>query len=63
MVEKLLARGADKVARASLRKFLDWNEQPRWHEVRDVTAAEWGQRFPEKNWVNAEALQALIAAS
>jgi len=46
-----------------LRKFLDWNEQPRWHEVRDVTAAEWGQRFPEKNWVNAEALQALIAAS
>jgi hypothetical protein len=59
MVEKLLRRGSAKDARASLRKFLDWIEKPRWHEVRDVTPAEWGQRFPEKNWVNSEALQLL----
>ncbi len=52
----LLERGATKDARASLRKFLDWIENPRWHEARDVTAAEWGRGFPEKSWVNAEAL-------
>jgi hypothetical protein len=52
----LLERGAEKDARASLRKFLDWIENPRWHEARDVTAAEWGRGFPETDWVNAEAL-------
>jgi ankyrin repeat protein len=60
MVQKLLLRGSAKDARASLRKFLDWIENPRWHEARDVTAAEWGQHFPEKNWVNAEALGVLV---
>jgi ankyrin repeat protein len=63
MAEKLLARGSDKEARASLRKFLDWIEKPRWHEARNVTAAEWGQQFPERNWVNPEALQLLAEAS
>jgi ankyrin repeat protein len=53
----LLDRGARKEARANLRKFLDWNERPRWHEARNVTAAEWGHGFPEKNWVNADALR------
>jgi hypothetical protein len=31
----------------------------RWHEAREVTAAEWGRLFPEKSWVNIEALQLL----
>lgn len=59
MTRALLDRGATKNARASLRKFLDWTESPRWHAAPDVTAAEWGLGFPEKNWVNAEALRLL----
>jgi hypothetical protein len=58
----LLERGAAKHARASLRKFLDWIENPRWHEARDVTAAEWGRAFPETGWVNTEALRLLDQA-
>jgi ankyrin repeat protein len=59
MTGMLLERGAAKDTRASLRKFLDWTEKPRWHEARNVTAAEWGHRFPDKGWVNTEALQLL----
>lgn len=55
----LLRHGAAKEARASLRKFLDWVETPRWHEARDVTAAGWARGFPEKFWVNGEALRLL----
>jgi hypothetical protein len=57
MTGALLERGADKDVRVNLRKFLDWCEQPRWHEARNVTAAEWAQTFPEKGWVNQEALK------
>lgn len=56
---RLLEHGADKKARASLRKFLDWTENPRWHDARDVTAAEWARGFPEQGWVNADALPLL----
>jgi ankyrin repeat protein len=59
MTGKLLERGATRDARASLRKFLDWIANPHWHEARDVTAAEWGREFPEKGWVNSEALRLL----
>lgn len=59
MTRALLQHGADTGARANLRKFLDWIEEPRWHEARQVTAAEWGSGFPEKNWVNSEALRLL----
>jgi ankyrin repeat protein len=59
MTRALLERGAAKDARANLRKFLDWTESPRWHEARDVTAAEWGRGFPDQGWVNKEALQLL----
>lgn len=59
MTRALLERGAAKDLRAGLRKFLDWIEKPRWHEARDVTAAEWGRGFPETGWVNAEALRLL----
>jgi hypothetical protein len=55
----LLERGAAKDARASLRKFLDWIENPRWHEAREVTAAEWARGFPEQGWVNTAALPLL----
>ena len=40
MARKLVEKGAQTKARASLRKFLDWCETPRWHEARDVTALE-----------------------
>jgi hypothetical protein len=55
----LLERGARTNVRASLRKFLDWCEEPRWHVARDVTAEEWGRGFPEKGWVNEAALRIL----
>ncbi|MDB6038566.1 MAG: ankyrin repeat protein [Verrucomicrobiales bacterium] len=57
MAQKLVERGASRTARASLRKFLDWCETPRWHEAHEVTPAEWGRSFPEKGWVNAEAMR------
>jgi hypothetical protein len=59
MTRTLLERRAAKDTRASLRKFLDWIENPRWHEARNVTPAEWGRGFPEKFWVNKEALELL----
>jgi hypothetical protein len=59
MTRALLEHGAAPDARASLRKFLDWIKNPRWHEARDVTAAEWGRGFPETGWVNGEALRLL----
>ena len=57
MARKLAVNGAKLDVRASLRKFLDWCDTPRWHEARDVTAAEWGRTFPEKGWLNQEALR------
>jgi hypothetical protein len=56
MTHALLERGAATDARATLRKFLDWTESPRWHEAHDVTAAEWGRGFPDQAWVNKDAL-------
>lgn len=55
----LLRHGADRAVRANVRKFLDWCEQPRWHEARNVTAAEWGATFPDPGWVNLAALALL----
>lgn len=52
----LLQHGASQTARASLRKFLDWVEEPRWHEAHGVTAAEWARGFPDQGWVNGPAL-------
>lgn len=56
MARKLLERGASISVRASLRKFLDWCETPRLHEVREATPADWARTFPDKGWVNDEAL-------
>jgi hypothetical protein len=55
----LIEHGADRSARASVRKFLDWIENPHWHEAQNVTAREWGHTFPERHWVNREALRLL----
>ena len=59
MTQALLARGADRNARANLRKFLDWCETPRWHVAQNVTPLEWGRGFPETGWVNPEAVKIL----
>lgn len=59
MTRALLEGGAIKDTRANLRKFLDWIENPHWHEARNVTAAEWGRGFPERSWVNTQVLQLL----
>jgi ankyrin repeat protein len=59
MTRALLERGASPALRATLRKFLDWTENPGWHEARKVTPAEWGRQFPERSWVNVEGLRLL----
>ena len=61
ITRRLLAGGASPQVRATLRKFLDWCENPRWHEAREVTPAEWAHSFPQRGWVNAEALRLLEA--
>jgi ankyrin repeat protein len=56
----LLDHGADPTIRASLRKGLRFADDESVHEYRDVTAAEWGERFHERSAVNEPAL-ALVA--
>jgi ankyrin repeat protein len=56
MAQRLLDLGADINVRANLRKYLDWREQPEWHIARNVTPLEWAADFPEKGWVNQEAV-------
>ena len=57
LTRTLLGRGAKPDLRATLRKFLDWCDEPRWHEARNVTAAEWARTFPERSWINEQALE------
>jgi hypothetical protein len=63
MARRLLERGASTTVRASLRKFLDWCETPGWHQALNVTPAQWGLTFPQKGWVNAEALRLLDSST
>jgi hypothetical protein len=63
MTRALLDRGASAHARASLRKFLDWREQPRWHEAHDVTPEAWARGFPDQSWVNTPALELLATVA
>lgn len=56
MVRRLLDLGADIQVRVSVRKFLDWREEPGWHIARNVTPLEWAANFPERGWVNREAV-------
>jgi hypothetical protein len=62
MARTLLEHGADKSVRVNLRKFLDWIEDPHWYQAHNLTAAEWGHTFPERKWVNPEALRLLDEA-
>jgi ankyrin repeat protein len=61
MARRLLEAGASVGVRASLRKFLDWCEAPRWHLAQNVTPAEWARTFPDQGWVNDEAVELLEA--
>lgn len=57
MARALLERGASPQVRASVRKFLDWQDEPGWHEARNVRPLEWAETFPHQNWVNPEAVR------
>lgn len=57
MIRRLLELGADVDRRVSLRKFLDWRDEPGWHVARNVTPAEWASGFPEQGWVNQKGLR------
>jgi len=58
MTRLLLDRGADPIARASLRKKLHPGYGPdTMHEYRNVTPLEWGERFHRQKFVSQEALR------
>jgi hypothetical protein len=56
MIRRLLDLGADTHVRVNLRKYLDWRDEPGWHIAKNVTALEWAAGFPERGWVNQEAV-------
>ncbi|MBK8096297.1 MAG: ankyrin repeat domain-containing protein [Planctomycetes bacterium] len=56
MAQLLLARGADRRARASLRKRLRFVEDETWHAYREVSVREWGERFHDQAWVDRQVL-------
>ena len=56
MSRRLLDLGANIHVRVNLRKYLDWREEPGWHIARNVTPLEWAMDFPERGWVNREAV-------
>lgn len=56
MARQLLALGAHIYRRVNLRKYLDWREEPGWHIALNVTPHEWAANFPERGWVNKEAV-------
>ena len=56
MTRRLLDLGANIHVRVNLRKYLDWREEPGWHIARNVTPLEWAMDFPERGWVNREAV-------
>ena len=56
MVKRLLDFGVDLDVSVNLRKYLDWREEPGWHISSNVTPLEWAAGFPERGWVNKEAI-------
>jgi ankyrin repeat protein len=56
MAHRLLELGADIHVRVTLRKYLDWREEPGWHIAENVTPLEWAAGFPERGWVNQQAV-------
>ena len=57
MAQSLLDLGADLTVRVNIRKYLDWREEPGWHIAKNVTPLEWAAGFPERGWVNREAVR------
>jgi hypothetical protein len=57
MVRRLLESGANVGIRVDLRKYLDWTEKPGWYTAINVTPVEWAAGFPEKGWVNEQAVR------
>jgi ankyrin repeat protein len=57
MAKRLINLGADISIRVNLRKYLDWRSEPGWHIAKNVTPLEWAVNFPEKGWVNLEAVR------
>lgn len=60
MGRRLLELGADVNVRVSLRKFLDWRDEPGWHVKHNVTALGWASDFPERGWVSKEIVQMIM---
>jgi ankyrin repeat protein len=58
----LLERGANRNARASLRKELRGVDDESLHEYHDVTPVAWGRRFHDRQFVSQPALEAIVAA-
>jgi ankyrin repeat protein len=56
MLQRLLQLGADPNVTVNLRKYLDWRDIPGWHIAKNVTPLEWAASFPERSWVNREAV-------
>lgn len=61
MTQLLLDHGADPKHRATVRKQLRFWEDETMHEYRDVTAAEYGDRFHAPQFSNPAAIQLLKA--
>lgn len=62
IARRLLERGADPRARASLRKRLRFVDDETAHAYRDVTVREWGERFHDQAWVDRQVLAMVVAA-
>jgi hypothetical protein len=60
MGRRLLDIGADINKRVSLRKYLDWREEPGWYIARNVTPLEWAADFPERGWVSIELIEQIL---
>jgi hypothetical protein len=56
MAYRLLVLGTDTHTRINLRKYLDWRDEPGWHIALNITSLEWAAGFPERSWVNREAI-------
>jgi len=63
MAHRLLDLGANIHVRVNLRKYLDWREEPGWYIARNVTPLEWAADFPERGWVNQEAVSFIESIS
>ena len=57
--EYLLQQGARQDHRASLRKAIRYSSDESFHEYRDVTPRQWGERFHDQSFVDHEVMDLL----